>query len=163
VRVLQDSDKRFAYWGAINRDLNNSCELVSPGRFGKFALRVNYVGGLAPGGVIHNFGALGQIEDWSKYGALYFWLRGSNSRSKIIVTIWSGNGSFVHTITDDWDNWRPFSLPWSAFEMADRTLPKKEFDLTQVTCLQFCVLHDSKGSFQLDQIELRAHELLPDP
>jgi len=141
-----------------------STSIVSPGKTGKFALKLNYsLGSSGWGGAGQGFN---QSQDWSTFNSFSFQFYGTNSGHTIQLELLDdrapGSNSdtserFVYQFSDNFSGWKTFSLPWSSFsrrtDWQPSGAPNNGLTLSQMWGIDFSPLKGS-GSFQLDQIQL---------
>lgn len=141
-----------------------SNSVVSPGRFGNYAMQVNYA--LASGG----WGGVGQNyaapQDWSAYNQFAFEFYGNNTGNLIRLELLDDRAPgttsdtserFEYRFSDNFSGWKTFTLSWADFSRrADWQpvgAPNNGLTLTQVWGYDFSPLNGS-GSFRIDQNRL---------
>jgi serine/threonine protein kinase len=161
IRVLDDFESQsLSNWYPWSGDPNSTVtrKLVSPGKVGKGALRVDYdlkrPGG-APGGT--NFD-MNPAQDWSNYRCLHFWFWGNQTRNSIGISLVGADVDW-HFL-DDFAGWREFSVPLSDFKRKQGAAPSPPVDLSKVHRVIFVLYTTGKNWFQLDQVQLLEHEIL---
>lgn len=124
----------FATWGSENGNVQLSNPTIAdtdllalPGQSGNVSvLKVDYNIG-SWGGFTHAFedGNDWVSQDWSRYDGISFWLYGNNTGGIIQTEIFDNQalGStgdsaerYYYRITDDYEGWRFFRIPFSAFQ-----------------------------------------------
>jgi aryl-phospho-beta-D-glucosidase BglC (GH1 family) len=166
ARMLDDFESGdLQDWNTFRSNHSNvTASLVSPGRSGSNAMKIDYnipSGGW--GGVERQF-ALPQY--WDMYQGIRFDVYGSNSgttiRFEVLDNRMSGSHGdtaerFEYKFTDNFNGWRTFVLPWSVFvrraDWQPPGAPNDGFNLSAVWGLNFAPIH-GQGSFQVDGLGL---------
>ena len=137
---------------------------ISPGHSGTYAMKVDY--SIGPGG----WGGVEKIfsvpQNWKPYETIRFSFYGANSGSVIRFEILDNRGPesqrdsaerFEYKFTDNFNGWKMFHLPWSAFvrrmDWQPDGAPNDGLNLTSVWGLNFSPV-GGQGSFQVDDIKL---------
>ena len=152
-------------WKTFRSD-NSSimANILSPGQFGRFAMRVDYsVGSGGWAGVENTFAA---PQNWSLFQRISFDFYGTNSGATIRVEVLDNRNSgsnadtaerFEYKFTDNFNGWRIFNLPWNAFgrrsDWQPEGAPNDGFGRTAIWGFNISPVNGT-GSFQLDEIRL---------
>lgn len=166
ILVLDDFESgNTALWNTFQDARSNiSTSILSPGKTGKYALKLNYsLGSSGWGGAGQGFS---QSQDWSTYDSFSFQFFGTNSGNTIRLELLDdrapgSNGDtserYVYQFSDNFSGWKTFTLPWSTFtrrtDWQPNGAPDNGLTLSQMWGFDFSPIMGS-GSFQLDQIQL---------
>lgn len=105
-------------------------------------------------------------QNWAPYQTISFGFYGTNSGVTIRFEVldnrgWGSAGDsaerFEYKFTDNFNGWKTFNLPWSAFvrrsDWQPEGAPNDGFNLTSVWGFNFSPV-SGQGSFQVDELKL---------
>jgi aryl-phospho-beta-D-glucosidase BglC (GH1 family) len=164
--VLADFESgRLDNWGTFqSANSHAGAGLVSPGHFGRFAIRVTYnIGEGGWGGIERHFKG---PQNWKDYPSIGFWFYGTNSGATIRFEILDNRAPgrqgdsaerFEYRFSDNFTGWRNFQLRSDAFarrsDWQPEGAPNDGFNRTEVWGFNFSPLRGA-GSFQVDDLKL---------
>jgi endoglucanase len=152
-------------WDSFQSDNSNvAASVVSPGQFGKYALKLDYhIGDGGWGGVERLYST---PQDWKFFQSISFDFYGTDSGSTIRFEILDNRGldsnrdtaeRFEYKFTDNFNGWKNFNLQWNAFvrrpDWQPDGAPNDGFGLTAVWGFNFSPVN-GQGSFQVDNLQL---------
>ncbi len=176
--VLDDFESglsaEYKKWGDFEGNPNTTTAITltlttAPTRTGapddNQALRVDYI--IAPGGYGGFSRAYETSEDWSARDKLTFWMYGTNTGASIYIDLFDNRapGSADDTaerfsyefITDNFEGWRYFDIPFSAFVRKGWQpggAPNDGLTLTEMWGLGFGFMGGVQGQLYLDDLAL---------
>ncbi len=171
--VLDDFERgSTSLWNTFKDSSSKiNISIVSPGKTGSYALKLNYnLGSNGWGGAGQGFS---RPQDWHAYASFNFQFYGTNSGHTIRLELLddralgsSGDTSerFEYKFQDNFSGWKTYNLPWTAFtrrkDWQPGGAPNNGLTLSQMWGFDFTPLNGS-GSFQLDQIQLEKAISIP--
>jgi phosphoribosyl-AMP cyclohydrolase len=121
------------------------------------------------GGVTRNFDS---TLDLSGYQAFRFWFKGSNSGATINIELKSAGATpalsnlFLYPFTDNFSEWRYFSIPFSSFVKSTGWNPGAglgdTLDLGQIWGYSVQLPSGAAGSFSLDEVSVTGYAPMTD-
>jgi beta-glucanase (GH16 family) len=121
-------------------------------------------GGPGYAGVSRDFAA---TLDLSGYQALRFWFKGGNTGADLRIELKAAgpnpgaSNRFEYTFTDNFSNWRYFSIPFASFVKRTDWNPGAglgdSLDLTQVWGYSVLIPGGAAGSFSLDEVSVTGY------
>jgi len=164
--LLDDFESgRLQNWKAF-RSGNSSviANVVSPGQFGTYAMKIDYSVGSGGWAGIENIFAAPQ--NWSPFQRISFDFYGTNSGATLRFEILDNrNGGsnadtaerFEYKFSDNFNGWRIFNLPWNVFarrsDWQPEGAPNDGFGLKAIWGFNVSPVN-GRGSFQVDNIQL---------
>jgi endoglucanase len=164
--LLEDFESgSLRHWNAFRSSNSNvTASLISPGQSGITAMKVDY--NIGPGG----WGGMERLftapQNWASYPTIRFAFYGTNSGATIRFEILDnrmsgGTGDtaerFEYKFTDNFNGWKTFDLPWSAFvrraDWQPGSSPNDGLNLTAVWGFNFSPT-SGQGSLQVDEVKL---------
>jgi hypothetical protein len=137
--------------------------VVSPGQSGTYAMKLDY--GIGEGGWAGIERTFSTPQDWSLYQKISFGFYGTNSGMTIRFEVldnraWGSSDTaerFEYKFSDNFNGWRSFELPWSAFtrrsDWQPEGAPNDGFSRTAVWGFNFSPVN-GQGSLRVDEIKL---------
>jgi len=156
---------RLQNWNSFRSDNSSvNANIVSPGQFGNYALKVDY--GVGPGGWAGIETHFAGSQNWSPFQRISFEFYGTNSGATIRFEIldnrgWGNNTDtaerFEYKFSDNFNGWRTFNLPWNNFvhrsDWQPEGAPNDGFGLATIWGFNISPVN-GYGSFQVDEIKL---------
>jgi hypothetical protein len=138
--------------------------IASPGQFGRNALRIDFRVGEGGWAGLENI--FSSPQNWSGYRTLSFGFFGMNSGATVRFEILDNRGAasnadtaerFEFKFSDNFNGWKTFTLPWSAFsrrgDWQPQGAPNDGFTRTTIWGFNISPVNGA-GSFLVDDIQL---------